>query len=116
VLVAALKSEIQMSDKSDAPPRLGTQSGVVYTEVGNAPIVYFDGVSCHGAMHGVIEIELDARVMAHILGGGVHMSFEPAASLRFSARAAAELIESIQKAAKMAQKPQQQPPAAATLN
>jgi hypothetical protein len=105
-----------MSDKSDASPRLGTQSGIGYTEVGNAPIIYFDGVSCHGAMHGVIEIELAARVMAPILGGGVHMSFVPAARLRFSVRAAAALIESIQKAVKMAQKPQQQPPAAATLN
>jgi hypothetical protein len=105
-----------MSDKSDASPRLGTQSGVVYTEVASAPIIYFDSVSCHGAMHGVIEIELAARIMAPIMEGGVHTSFVPATRLRFSALAAAALIDSIQKAAKMAQQPQQQPPAATTLN
>jgi hypothetical protein len=67
-------------------------------------------------MHGVIEIESAARVMAPILRGGVDTSFVPAARLRFSVRAAAALIDLIKKAANMAQKPQQQPPAAATLN
>jgi hypothetical protein len=28
-----------------------------YTESSNAPIIFFD-VSCHGALHGVVEIEL----------------------------------------------------------
>jgi hypothetical protein len=44
------------------------------------------------------------------------MSFVPAGRLRFSALAAAALIDSIEKAAKMAQQPQQQPSAATTWN
>ncbi len=103
-----------MSDKeSESPPRLGTQSGVAYSE-SSAPIIYFDGVSCHGVMHGILEIELAARIMAPTMDGGVHMSFAPTARLRCSPAAAAALLDSIQKATKMAEQPQQQPPAAGT--
>ena len=90
-----------MSDESEAPPRLGTSSGVVYTDSAAAPIIYFDGVSCHGAMHGVVEIELAARIMAPTMDGNVHMSFVPAARLCCSPAAAASLLDSIQKVTKM---------------
>jgi hypothetical protein len=103
-----------MSDESEITAPLGTKSGITYTESSTAPIIYFDGVSCHGALHGVIEIELAARIMAPTVDGGVHMSFVPAARLRCSPAAAASLLDSIQKAAKMAEQPQQQPPAAAS--
>jgi len=102
-----------MSKEPETPPRLGTASGVPYTET-NAPIIYFDGVSCHGVMHGILEIELAARIMAPTMDGNVHMSFVPAARLRCSPAAAASLLDSIEKAAKMAEQPQQQPPAASS--
>jgi hypothetical protein len=105
-----------VSDQSERSPRLGTASGVPYTEA-NSPIIYFDGVSCHGAMHGVLEIELAARIMAPTMDGAVHMSFVPAARLRCSPAAATSLLDSIEKATKMAGQPQQQPPAvSAKLN
>lgn len=105
-----------MPDESEASAPLATKSGVAYTESNTAPIIYFDGVSCHGAMHGVIEIELAARIMAPTADGGVFASFTPTARLRCSptAAAAAALLDSIEKATKMAEQPQQQPPAAAS--
>jgi hypothetical protein len=99
---------------SEITPTLGTSGGVPYAESGNAPYIYFDGVSCHGAIHGVIEIELAARMMAPTTNGGVYHSFGPVARLRCSPAAAAALLDSIQKATKMAeQTPQQHPPSAA---
>jgi hypothetical protein len=106
--------EIQMSDISETTPRLGTASGVIFAESSTAPYIYFDGVSCHGAMHGVIELELAARMMAPTIDGGVHMTFGTVARLRCSPAAAAALLDSIEKATKMATQPQQQPTAAAT--
>jgi len=107
-----------MSDDSETPPPLATKSGVAYSELSTAPFIYFDGVSCHGAMHGVIEIELVARTMAPTADGGVHMGIVPVGRLRCSVAAGAALIDSIQKATKMAEQPEQQPPAPAspTLN
>jgi hypothetical protein len=98
--------------ESSAP--LGTKSGIAYTESTGAPVIFFDGVSCHGAMHGIIEIELAARFMAPTQDGLVETRFMPAARLRCSVAAAAALLDSIQTATKMAEQPQQQPPAAAS--
>ena len=103
-----------MSDNSETPPALGTKSGVSYAESTTAPIIFFDGVSCHGTMHGIIEIELAARFMAPTQDGLVEIRFMPAARLRCSVAAAAVLLDSIQKATKMAEQPHQQPPAAAS--
>jgi hypothetical protein len=103
-----------MSDDSETTPPLATKSGIAYAESSAAPFIYFDGVSCHGALHGVIEIELAARMMAPTPDGGVHSFFGPVARLRCSPVAAAALLDSIEKAVKMAEQPQQQPPAAAS--
>ena|ERR1700733_7763701 len=105
-----------MSDESKDAPRLGTASGIAYSESGNTPYIYFDGVACHGSIHGVIEIELAARMMAPTTDGGVHYAFGPVARLRCSPAAAAALPDSIQKATKMAEQPQEQSPAASKLN
>jgi hypothetical protein len=103
-----------MDDDLETAPSLGTKSGAVYTESSTAPFVYFDGVSCHGAMHGVIEIELAARIMSPTTDGKVQTGFVPAARLRCSAAAAESLRLSIVEALKMVTQPEQQPPAAAS--
>jgi hypothetical protein len=103
-------------DDSETSPPLATKSGVAYAETSSAPFVYFDGVSCHGAMHGVIEIELAARIMAPTADGGVDMKFTPTARLRCSVAAAAALRLSIDAATQMVEQPQQPPAAASKLN
>ena len=35
-------------------------ANAAYTDSGVAPLIYFDGVACHGALHGVVEIEADS--------------------------------------------------------
>ena len=103
-----------MTDDSKTSPPLGTTSGVAYSESSSAPFIYFDGVSCHGTLHGVIEIELAARIMAPLMDGTVQTKFVPAGRLRCSPAAAAALRDSIDMATRMAEQPQQQPPAAAS--
>jgi hypothetical protein len=103
-----------VSDDSETAPPLATKSGVAYAETSSAPFIYFDGVSCHGAMHGIVEIELAARIMAPTADGGVDTKFTPTARLRCSPAAADALRQSIEIAQKMAAQPQQQPPAAAS--
>jgi len=103
-----------MSDDSEIPTPLGTKGGVACTESASAPIIFFDGVSCHGAMHGIIEIELAARIMAPTQDGLVETRFIPAGRLRCSPVAAAALTDSIEKATKMVEQPQQQQPAVAS--
>ena len=71
-----------MSDDSEIPTLLGTKGGVACTESASAPIIFFDGVSCHGAMHGIIEIELAARIMAPTQDGLVETRFIPSGRLR----------------------------------
>ena len=66
-----------MTDDSKTSPPLGTTSGVAYSESSSAPFIYFDGVSCHGTLHGVIEIELAARIMAPLMDGTVQTSLFP---------------------------------------
>ncbi len=103
-----------MTDDSKTSPPLGTTSGVAYSESGSAPFIYFDGVSCHGTLHGVIEIELAAHIMAPLMDGTVQTKLVPAGRLRCSPAAAAALRDSIDIATKMAEQPQQQSPAAAS--
>ena len=88
-----------------------------YANDSAVPFVYFDGVACHGALHGVIEIELAARILIPKRDGGVEIRIVPTGRLRCSPAAAESLIQSIQIAVKMAHQVRQQPPAAAaTLN
>jgi hypothetical protein len=86
----------------------------VYAENAGAPIIFFDGVVCHGSSHGIIEIELAARIMSPRSDGGVQVQFVPAGRLRCSLAAAAALRNAIDGSIKMAEQPQQQPPPAAT--
>jgi hypothetical protein len=88
-----------------------------YADNGAVPFVYFDGVACHGALHGVVEIELAARIMIPRTDGGVEIKIVPTGRLRCSPAAAESLVQSIQIAVKMAHQVRQQPAAAAsTLN
>jgi hypothetical protein len=55
---------------------------------------------------------LVARIMAPTADGGVNTKFTPTARLRCSPASAESLCQSIEIALKMAEQPQQQPPAA----
>jgi hypothetical protein len=83
-----------------------------YANSSMVPFIYFDGVACYGALHGVVEIELAARIMIPTPDGGVELKFVPTGRLRCSPAAAESLRLSIETAAKMARQAQQQPPAA----
>jgi hypothetical protein len=103
-----------LSDETTEPPKIGTSSGLAYTESASAPFIFFDGVACYGSSHGIVEIELAARIMSPRSDGGVQVQFVPAGRLRCSLAAAAALRSSIDASIKMAEQPQQQPPPAAT--
>jgi len=103
-----------MADDSETSPPLETKGGIAYVESSAAPFIFFDGVSCHGVMHGVIEIELATRLLAPTADGGVDIKFTPTARLRCSPTAARALHQSLESALKMAAEPQQQPPVAAS--
>ena len=97
------------SSKTNIPTNISA-----YADISTAPFIYFDGVACHGALHGVVEIELTARIMIPTPDGGVEIKFVPACRLRCSPAAAESLRQSIEIAIKMAQQVHQQPPAAAS--
>jgi hypothetical protein len=99
-------------DLENSPPDTATKSGAQYTDSSSVPFISFDGVACHGTLHGIIEIELAARIMAPLADGGVQTKFVPTGRLRCSPTAAAALRQSIDVAMQMAEQPQQQPPAA----
>lgn len=105
-----------MADETDPgePPKIGTDSSLAYAESADTPFVYFDGVGCHGSSHGIVEIELAARIMSPTSDGGVQVQFVPTGRLRCSLAAAASLRNSIDASLKMAEQPQQQQPPAAT--
>ncbi|MGH6705137.1 MAG: hypothetical protein ACREC2_01520 [Bradyrhizobium sp.] len=100
---------VSESSKNHAPANASA-----YADTGVAPLIYFDGVACHGALHGVVEIELAARIMSPTADGGVEIKFIPTCRLRCSPAAAESLRQSIEIAIKMAQQALQQPPAAAS--
>ena len=64
------------------------------------------------ALHGVVEIELAARIIIATPDGGVEIKFVPTGRLRCSPAAAEGLRQSIEIAIKMAQQVQPQAPAA----
>ena len=84
-----------MADELEISPSLGTKDGTPYTENSAAPIVYFDGVSCHGASQGVVEIELVIRTMAPTTDGGVLTKFMAAGRLRCGMFGAKSLRQSL---------------------
>ena len=84
-----------------------TDSKPQYADSSDAPTMYFDGVACHGVMHGVIQIEIAGRVMIPRQDGGVDIKFVPTGRLRCSAEAARALRQSLDIALSMAEHPEQ---------
>jgi hypothetical protein len=101
-----------MSDSESSKNNVFTTVSA-FANSSTAPFIYFDAVACHGALHGVVEIELVARIIIPIPDGGVELTFVPTGRLRCSPAAAESLRQSIEIAVKMAQQTPQQTPAAA---
>jgi hypothetical protein len=91
---------------SDRPkkktPRLGLKEGANYNDV-SAPFIYFDAVVCHGAIGGVVELELAARTLAPTPDGTVYDEYVPVARLRCGVVAAEELRRALETVRRVAQ-------------
>jgi hypothetical protein len=96
-----------MSDPESSKKNVSTTVSE-YANSSTAPFIYFDAVACHGALHGVVEIELVARIIIPIPDGSVDLAFVPTGRLRCSPAAAESLRQSIEIAVKMAQQTPQQ--------
>jgi len=96
-----------LSDPESSKTNIPTNVSA-YANGSTAPFIYFDGVVCHGALNGVVEIELAARIMIPTPNGGVEIKFVPTGRLRCSPAAAENLRLSIEIAVKMAQEAKQQ--------
>ena len=62
-----------------------------------APVVYFDGAPCYGAMHGVVEIELAMRYMTPRADNTAAVDITTVAHLRCSANAAVNLRDALNR-------------------
>jgi hypothetical protein len=96
-----------MTDETEKP-------AMSYAEIGSAPIVYFDGTACHGVLNGTLQLELVARILVPTADGGVDLKLIPAVRLRCCPAAAKALLYSIESALQMAERPEPQPPVAAS--
>jgi hypothetical protein len=73
-----------------------------YRSTETAPFIFFDNAPAYGVLGGVIEVELTARtLLPNFSGAGVGTEIVPAARLRCSASAAAQLIDTLAKAIDM---------------
>jgi hypothetical protein len=70
-----------------------------------APVVYFDGAPCYGAMNGIVEIELAARYMTPKADGTAAVDITTVAHLRCSLNAATNLREALDRAIEMINAP-----------
>jgi hypothetical protein len=70
-----------------------------------APVVYFDGAPCYGAMNGVVEIELAARYMTPRSDNTAAVDITCVAHLRCSANAAVNLRDALNQAIEMLNAP-----------
>ncbi|MEY1557322.1 hypothetical protein AB3Y40_16945 [Yoonia sp. R2331] len=78
--------------------------------------VYFDGVSAMGHVNGAIQVELAASVLDAAEDGSVEVRNVTTAHLRCSPAAAADLLQSIQKALDMLKEPEGPPSASKAIN
>ena len=83
--------------KIDVPPN----APLVFAENIGCPFIFFDGVSCNGSMHGVVEIELAARILSPAQDGSVAVKYTPTVRLRCSPTAAKALSQAIDVVLKM---------------
>jgi hypothetical protein len=105
----------RMCAPESSETNIPTNNASAYGNSSAVPFIYFDGVACHGSLHGVVKIELAARILIPTPDGGVELKFVPTGRLRCSPAAAASLRQSIEIAVKMAQHAQQQLPAAVSI-
>ena len=102
-----------MSEKTEP----STSTAPAYEDVSTAPIVYFDVAACHGAMGGVVQIEVAARILVpDPKNASVSIKFSPTGRLRCTRKAAQALINSLETAVKMLEQSQNEPTAASKLN
>jgi len=83
-----------------------TVSRVTELPTSHVPFVYFDGVVSHGANHGVIQLELAAKIVVHPTektGARTHVVVT--AHVRCSPDAAADLKRAIDSALLLAKRP-----------
>lgn len=72
-----------------------------YADFGSGPFIYFDGAPAFGVLNGVVQIELAARVIKPVEGGGTTVSFLGVGHLRCSPAAAIEVRNAINQALQM---------------
>jgi len=84
-----------------------TASGVTELPTSNVPFVYFDGVVSHGANHGVIQLELAAKIVVPdpTEKTGARTRVVVTAHVRCSPDAAADLKRAIDSALSLAKRP-----------
>jgi hypothetical protein len=87
-----------------------------YIGVSTAPVIFFDFAPTHGVFGGVVQVELAARALLPLVGGGVDMKVIEVARLRCTPTAAKFLKEALAAALNMLEKPQATPPEVGNLN
>ena len=100
-----------MTDKPETPAAHPSPS---YFHGDGAPFIYFDASSCHGTIHGAVQIELVSRVLVPNPDGSVDMKFCPTGHLRCGPAAIKSLREAIDSALKMLERPHEQAPIASS--
>jgi hypothetical protein len=88
-----------------APPGGSPRVGITALTLDQVPFVYFDGVVAHGVNHGMIQLELAAKVVVPDGKGGVTTEVVVTAHVRCSPDAAANLKEAIDHALLIAKRP-----------
>jgi hypothetical protein len=84
-----------------------TVTGVTELPTSHVPFVYFDGVVSHGANHGVIQLELAAKIVVPdpTEKTGARTQVVVTAHVRCSPDAAADLKRAIDSALSLAKRP-----------
>jgi hypothetical protein len=82
-----------------------TRVGVTALASEHAPFVYFDGVVTHGVNHGVIQLELAAKIVVPDGKGGATTEVVVTAHVRCSPDAATVLKQAIDHALLIAKRP-----------
>jgi hypothetical protein len=91
-----------------------TDDSPAYVDLNTVPFVYFDMASAHGILAGAIQVELAARTLNPLAGGGVEVKYVTVARVRCSPLAATHLRNALDAALKMLEQPQQPNPVAAS--
>ena len=92
---------VKVKSLPSAPPLLKNAA--------TAPFIFFDNVPVYGALGGIIEIEIAARILMPKPDGAISADMSCTAHLRCNPMAAIMLIDALQKAIDMHNKQQEKP-------